>query len=201
MAAFDALKIGLRLAVRVLSICCLGFAAVAHAQYVGAGFGQSRFSGDVGADLITAGSTDTQHTAFKVFGGYVFKSRPHFSAELAYVDLGKLHYRGTFEGVANEGTVKFSGFDLSAVGSVRVRSSSVFAKVGVFAWSAEASSVPGVFIVGLPGVKNGQDLSVGLGASLELSPAWSLRAEWDRFKLDVANTRLITIGAAYRFEE
>jgi hypothetical protein len=98
--------------------------------------------------------------------------------------------------VPNEGRVKFSGFNFSAVGSLRVASSSLFAKAGVFAWSAETSSIPGSIF---PGVKNGQDLSIGLGASVDLSPAWSVRGEWERFKLDVANARLVTLGVAYRF--
>lgn len=158
----------------VLTICCLGFAARAHAQH---------FLGD------------KTHSAFQAYSRYLFHN-PHFAPELAYVDLGKLEYAGDFEGTPISGALKIGGVNLAARASVRLASSWLFAKAGVLAWSAEASALPGIVS---PGVKRGQDFSYGLGARLDLSRKWSVRAEWEHFKLDAAEARLVTLGAAYRF--
>src|SRR3990172_7235075 len=100
-------------------LCGLVAASQASAQgfYIGGRVGQSSFDDDNAIpDLITSGTVDDKDTGFKIFGGYQFNR--NFGVELAWVDLGKASYSGTFFGApVTGGTVKTSGLNISAVGT------------------------------------------------------------------------------------
>ena len=174
------------------------FAAPCLAQpYVGASIGQSDVDDSITANLIDTGSVDGKDTAFKIFGGYQFNR--NFALEAAYIDLGEVSYSGTFGGAAvTGGSVETTGFNLSAVGILLVNEKfSVFGKVGVFVWEAEANDVTG----GVPfsASDDGADLSFGLGASYAITPSLSLRAEWERLESSDADADILSIGVAFRF--
>ena len=182
-----------------LLLCGLVAASQASAQgfYIGGSVGQSNFD-DSNAipDLITAGTVDGSDTGYKIFGGYQFNQ--HFGLELAYVDLGKASYSGNFFGVpVTGGSVKTSGFNFSAVGTLPLGSNfALFGKAGFFTWESKASDTTG----GVPfsGTENGTDLSLGIGASYNFTKNFAVRAEWERFKA-VGDIDLLSIGAVYKF--
>jgi OOP family OmpA-OmpF porin len=193
------MKARIAIVATLLGLGVLTTSAPAFAQgfYVGGGFG-STDAGDGNAipDLITSGSVDGKDSGFKIFGGYSFT--PNFAVEMAFVDLGELTYRGTFGGIpVTNGRVETSGLNTSVVGTMPVSSSfSLFAKAGIFAWSAEARDITGGFP--FSGSDNGGDLSFGLGGSFHLNRNLSLRAEWESFEAN-DNITMMSVGLAYRF--
>ena len=133
---------------------------------------------------------------FKLFGGYQFNR--NLAVELAYVDLGKLEYSGSFGGLSvTGGRVQTTGFNASAVGIVPLSPSfSLFGKVGVFSWLAKARDVTG----GAPfsAEEDDADVSFGLGAAYHVNANVSVRAEWEQFEA-LDKIGLISIGVALRF--
>ena len=181
-----------------LAMSSLLTATHASAQaFVGASVGQSDIDEDITAGLITSGSTDSKDTAFKLFGGYMFNR--HFGVEAAYVDLGEASYSGDFVGApVTGGKVETSGFGVSALGSYPVTEQfSIFGKIGIFFWEAEASDTTG----GIPfsAKTDGTDVSFGVGVNFNFTQNLGVRAEWERFALDEVDADLISIGIQWRF--
>jgi OOP family OmpA-OmpF porin len=177
-----------------------GLLAATHASaqaFVGGSIGQSDIDSDITAGLITSGSTDGKDTAFKVFGGYMFNR--HFGVEGAYVNLGEVSYSGDFFGdLVTGGKVEVSGFNVAALGSYPISEQfSVFGKIGLFIWEAEASDVTG----GVPfsAKDDGTDISFGLGVGYDFTRNLGVRGEWERFKLDEVDADLLSIGIVWRF--
>lgn len=182
-----------------LALSGLLAATQASAQaFVGASIGQSDVDEDITAGLITSGrQVDSKDNAFKVFGGYMFNR--HFGVEGAYVDLGEVSYSGSFGSAAvNGGKVETTGFNVAALGSYPVTEAfSVFGKIGLFIWEAEASDTTG----GVPFSQktDGTDISFGLGLNYQFTRNLGVRGEWERFKLDEADADLISVGIVWRF--
>ena len=192
------MKIKRLVAASALALSGLLAATQASAQaFVGASIGQSDVDEDITAGLITSGSVDGKDTAFKVFGGYMFNR--HFGVEGAYVDLGEVTYSGSFFGSpVTGGRVETTGFNVAALGSYPVTEEfSVFGKIGLFFWEAEASDTTG----GVPfsAKTDGTDISFGLGVNYHFTRNLGVRAEWERFKLDDADADLISVGIVWRF--
>jgi OOP family OmpA-OmpF porin len=185
-------------AATVLVLSGLVAASQASAQgfYMGGSVGKSDFDDSNTTGLITSGTVDGKDTGFKIFGGYQFNQ--NFGVELAYVDLGKASYSGFFGAApVTGGTVKTSGLNISAVGTLPLGSGfALFGKAGLFAWEAKANDVTG----GVPfsEKKDGADLSLGIGASYDFTKNFAIRAEWERFKA-VGDIDLLSIGVVYKF--
>jgi len=193
------------LAARLLVLGALVAAPPAWAQpgfYIGASAGSSSFENDITTGLITSGTVDTKSSGFKLFGGYQFNE--YFGLELAYVDLGKATYSGSFFGApVTGGKVEVWGLNLSAVGTLPLNPTfSLFGKVGLFAWEAKAKDTTG----GVPfsDTVSGGDFSFGAGVSVRFTKNLSARVEWERFGLtgydfDLGNADLLSLGIAYNF--
>lgn len=171
--------------------------AAAQGFYIGGSVGKSDFDDNNAIPgLITSGTVDGSDTGFKIFGGYQFN--PNFGVDLAWVDLGKASYSGTFSGLpVTGGTVKTSGLNVSAVGTLPLKSGfALFGKVGFFAWDAKANDTTG----GVPfsGSENGTDVSFGVGASYDFTKNIGIRAEWERFKAE-GDINLLSVGLVYKF--
>lgn len=170
----------------------------AQGFYIGGSVGKSDFDdGNAIPDLITSGTVDGTDTGYKIFGGYRFNQ--NFGLELAWVDLGKAGYSGTFQGIpVTGGTVETYGLNFSAVGTLPLGTSgfSLFGKAGVYSWEAKANDITG----GLPfsGKQDGSDLSYGIGASYDFTKNLAMRAEWERFKA-VDSISLLSVGIVYKF--
>jgi OOP family OmpA-OmpF porin len=192
------MKIKKQLVASAIALSSLGFAGQALAQaYLGGSVGQTDFDSEITSGLITSGSVDTKDTAFKLFGGYMFNR--NFGVEAAYVNLGEASYSGMFDlDPVTGGKVEASGFNISALGSFPMAPTfSVFGKIGLFIWEAEATDITG----GVPfSQKNdGTDLSFGIGVSYDFARNLSVRGEWERFTLDEADADVLSIGFAYKF--
>jgi OOP family OmpA-OmpF porin len=182
----------------------LGFGALmavsqASAQgfYIGGSVGESDADdGNAIPGLITSGPVDGKDSGMKFFGGYQFNQ--NLAVEVAFVDLGKATYSGTFGGSpVTGGTVKTSGFNASAVGTLPLNPSfSLFAKAGIYTWEAKASDVTGGVL--FSGKEDGGDLSFGFGGSYNVTKNFSLRAEWEQFEA-VDKISLLSVGVAYKF--
>ena len=185
-------------AASALAIAGAFAASQASAQaYVGASIGQSDVDDEITTGLITSGSVDGKDTAFKIFGGFMFNR--HFGIEGAYVDLGEVSYSGSFGGTpVTGGKVEVSGVNISALGAFPVNEQfSIFGKIGLFIWDAEASDVTG----GVPfsAKIDGTDVSFGVGASYSFTRNLALRAEWEMFKTDDADATLLSAGVVWKF--
>jgi OOP family OmpA-OmpF porin len=169
--------------------------------YVGGSLGQSSFDKDIVRELITSGRVDTSDTGFKVFGGYQFNG--NVGLELAYVDLGKASYSGSYVDngqtvIVTGGKVEVTGVNLSAIGALPVAPNfDLFGKIGLLLWEDKASDVSG----GIPFSDkiDGTDLSFGFGASWHLTRNVRLRVEWERFRVDDTDADLFSVGAVYKF--
>ena len=175
----------------------LATSQVAAQAYVGGSIGQSDIDEEITTGLITSGPVDGKDNAFKIFGGYMFNR--HFGIEGAYVDLGEVSYSGDFFGTpVTGGRVELTGFNVSAVGSYPVNEQfSVFGKVGLFLWDAEANDTTG----GAPfsAKQDGTDLSFGVGVGYHFTRNLGVRAEWEMFKTDDADATLLSVGLLWRF--
>lgn len=186
-------------AAAVLGLGALMAVSQASAQgfYIGGSVGESDADdGNAIPDLITSGPFDGKDSGMKFFGGYQFNQ--NLAVELAYVDLGKATYSGTFGGSpVTGGSVKTSGLNASVVGTLPLNPSfSLFAKAGMFAWEAKARDITG----GAPfsDKDDGADLSFGFGGAYNLTKNFSLRAEWEQFEA-VDKISLLSVGVAYKF--
>jgi OOP family OmpA-OmpF porin len=186
-------------AAAVLGLGALMAVSQASAQgfYIGGSVGESDADeGNAIPDLITSGPVDGKDSGMKFFGGYQFNQ--NLAVELAYVDLGKATYSGTFGGSpVTGGSVKTSGLNASVVGTLPLNPSfSLFAKAGMFSWEAKARDVTG----GTPfsGKEDGGDLSFGFGGAYNLTKNFSLRAEWEQFEA-IDKISLLSVGVAYKF--
>src|SRR5213075_237290 len=159
--------------------------------------GRSHIDGAAAAKLIDAGSVNEEYKGYKVFGGY--QLHRYIGAELAYVDLGKLLYAGSFGGVpVSDGKLKLSGFDVSVLGTLPISGRSmVFAKAGAFIWRAEAKDTYGG--TAFSAKTTGRQPSLGLGASFAVTPPLAVRAEIERFKFGDHHAALVSAGLLYKF--
>jgi OmpA-OmpF porin, OOP family len=165
--------------------------------FLGASIGQGEVDRDITEPLITSGSFDGKDTAFKIFSGYMFT--PNVGIESAYVNFGKLNYAGQFgtQPVA-DGTVKPWGFNIAMLGAYSMtREFSLLGKLGAlfWEWRAEDTTSGQPFATG----ERGADVSYGLGLAYSVSRRFSVRVEWERFKLDHADASLISLGAGWNF--
>lgn len=150
----------------------VGFVNAAQAEqgwYIGMGAGQAK-------DKVF----DETDTGFKLVGGY--RSNEYFAFEMSYVDLGSYPtYFGSFDEY---------GLGIEAIGSVPIGERfSVFARGGIFSWTVEFDGAEG----------EGEDLTYGLGAAIDMNEHWQIRGEWQRFDVDEGDVDLISAGFNYLF--
>ena len=191
----------MRLVNIVVACALISSAAQAPAQsFLGASIGQSEIGEEATRELalITSGTVDGKDTAWKIFGGYMFNR--HFGFESAYVRLGDVSYSGVFSSLAvTGGKLEVSGFNVAAIGNLPLNERfSVFGKIGVFFWEAEANDTTasiGAFSV----ADEGSDVSFGVGVGYEFTRNLGVRAEWELFKAAEADVTLVSIGFLWRF--
>ena len=182
-----------------LFIASLSVASPALAQrwYVGGSLGSSDMDEDVAIGLITSGSVDGTDRGFKVVGGYQFN--PYFAFELGYVDLGTAEYAGDYFGTpVLNGRLDVDGVSIGVVGLLPLHPNfSLLGKIGLFGWYAEARDITGGF--GFYGDRDGSDLAYGVGLEFNVTPNFSLRAEWELFEVLDTDATLLSAGMVWKF--
>jgi len=171
--------------------------ASAQGFYMGASFGKTDADGgNAVPDLITSGSVDGTDSGIKLFGGFAFSR--NIALEMAFVDLGKLTYSGSFGFTpVTNGTLETSGFNFAVVGTIPLNPNfSIFGKVGMFMWEAEARDVTGGFPFSQ--TVDDVDISYGFGAAYNFNRNFSVQAEWEQYEA-VDSITLMSVGVVFRF--
>jgi hypothetical protein len=175
-------------ATAVLGLLAGPVQAADNGIYIGAGVGQSGVSYEesfAGEDF----SFDADSTGYKAIVGWRFVD--WLAIEANYVDLGSGD-----DNVAGERIeADVSGLSLSAVGFLPVGPVDLFARVGAIDWEADLSAPN----LGVEANDDGTDLTYGIGAQFRV---WSLslRAEYERFDLDQADTvDMVSVGVTWTF--
>jgi OOP family OmpA-OmpF porin len=86
----------------------------------------------------------------------------------------------------------------SALGALPIGEQfSLFGKIGLFMWDAEARDTTG----GVPfsAQQDGTDLSFGIGLGYQFTRNLGVRAEWEMFTTEDAESSLISVGLLWRF--
>ena len=158
---------------KILTACAIAAAALTAAPvfaqgYVGLGIGSSKISGyDSGA--VSGGNTSKG--LVKIYGGFQFT--PTWGAEVQYSDLGKRDL--TNAGVA-AGSVNASQLSLAGTGTLPLTSGfSLLGKLGI---SGNRIGSSGNIITGS---SSSTGLLVGVGAAFSITPALSVRLEYEDF--------------------
>jgi uncharacterized repeat protein (TIGR01451 family) len=173
--------------------------------YVGASAGAA--SADYGASDLTAdlagrgwtvsgASVDDSDTFWKAYVGY--RANEFFALEAGYAELGEIEARygalvspdqipallsDTVEVLQYLG----SGWNVSAVlsWSFAEDAFAIFGRAGLLMWDADVDVKVESGATGTASAdESGTDAMFGLGVEWRATPAFSLRAEWERYKLD-----------------
>lgn len=185
--------------------------------YVGGGVGASSFRSDyasqvgnayanTGFTVDAASVTDDRDTAWKAYAGWRF--HPYGAIEAAWLDFGeaRTHYaigvpaQGT---AIRDGRYRLQGAELSALGIVPIgERMTVYAKAGAL-FSRLEYDESGADQYGTPAsfAHTNRDTQFlwGLGGSVEIGDALSVRVEWQRAE-GVGDTFALTDSGNGRFE-
>jgi OOP family OmpA-OmpF porin len=173
-----------------------------------AAFDQERISSGLLGSGLTAGPIDEndRDRGYKLFGGYQLNR--YFSVEGGYFDLGRFGFSTTTTPPGTlHGDIKLKGINLDLVGSLPISERfSAFGRIGV-ARSQANDTFTGTGAVNVlnpsPSARS-NNLKVGLGLEYAFTPAFSLRTEIERYRVDDAvgnkgDVDLISLGLVYRF--
>jgi OOP family OmpA-OmpF porin len=205
--------------VAAVAICASQFAAADDSfWYMGGNIGQSRAKIDdarIANQLLGAGlaspsiANDDNHSAYKLFGGYQLNK--NFALEASYFDLGQFGYTATTvpAGTLN-GNIKLRGVGMDMVGILPLTQKfSAFGRLGMnYAQAQDSfSSTGSVASPTIPNPsKNALNYKAGLGLQYDVTKAFGLRAEAERYRIDDAvgnkgDINMISVGLVYRFDE
>ena len=134
--------------------------------YVGAGIGGTFYSSEVQDALNQIKEINENSVAWKIFGGY------HIT-DFLNIEGG---YR-SFESISstlgsNVFESKTTGWDIEAMGRLKIFILDAFAKAGVMFWSTETN------FLGISTDESGTDFLWGMGAGAHLGPV-GVRLEWE----------------------
>jgi OOP family OmpA-OmpF porin len=158
-----------------LAVGASGALAQAQSQdrpgwYVGGAFGQA----DIGPD---------DDTAWKLFGGYDINR--HFAVEVAYSDLGEVTELGV--------NTDARAYELSGLLKFPLGNQfSIYGLGGIANVKAETSGPLGTVS------DDSTELTWGLGAQMNLSPTFGLRAQWQRYETD-EEVDVVSLGLLWKF--
>jgi OOP family OmpA-OmpF porin len=205
-----------KLSLLVLALMAAPYAVAAEpGWYVGGNIGQTRATID--SDRITGGllgsgltagpiERDERDRGAKLFGGYQLS--PNFSVEAGYFDLGHFGFSTTTTPTGTlTGDIRVRGINLDLVGALPISERfSAFGRIGV-ARSQANDTFTGTGAVNVlnpsPSARS-NNLKVGLGLEYAFTPAFSLRTEIERYRVDDAvgnkgDVDLFSLGVVYRF--
>jgi OOP family OmpA-OmpF porin len=204
----------------------VGFAAVSgqaamaadSGWYGGLSIGQSRAEiadERIRTQLLGQGLTmtsiddDDRDTGFKLFAGKKFNR--NFAVEGGYFNLGKFGFTanttpaGTFTG-----SIKLQGLNVDAVGILPFTEKfSAFGRVGLIYTEGKdtfTGTGAGAAVAALdPNPKKSEaNYKFGVGVQYDLTRAWGLRGEWERYRVNDAvgnkgDVDMLLVGLIYRF--
>ena len=129
---------------------------------------------------------DDDDTGGKFFIGYQFNN--YFAIEGSYYDFGEFNDSG------NE--FALDGYDLGVVGILPVSNRvSLFGKVGVHEWDAEASGAASGLTLGA----SGSDVFFGVGIDYDISNRWTIRGEIEHYEVEDIDVDVASVGISFNF--
>ena len=184
--------------------------------YGGAGFGQSRVRLNeqvIATDLlagtgatITGVSKDSQHTTYKLFGGYQINR--YLGVELGYFNLGSFHlHADTATGGTLDGRMRNSGVFGDLVGTLPVSDNfSVIGRVGAHYSKAvdNFSGTGDATITNTSPSRREGNAKIGIGLQYAFTPGFFMRAEAERYRVadplgNHGNVDAITVSLVFPF--
>jgi OOP family OmpA-OmpF porin len=165
------------------TIAALLIAATAGAAHAGDGF---YAGGGAGQVFVDETEYDDEDLAVSLFGGYQFNR--YFAIEGGYLDLGEI------ESGLNGASLEADTLYITAVGMLPVNDAfAVYAKAGMHSWDADTS------LAILGGEDSGSDPTYGIGAQYCFTDNFALRAEFNRFEMEDADTDVALLQARFDF--
>ena len=177
-----------------LSSPVLSADALENPWYVGGGVGQSK--ADDACDGVS--SCDDTDTGWKLFGGYRFTQ--YVAVEAGYVDLGEFSGNVSGIGVSAEAT----GVTAHVVGTLPINDRfSLLGRLGTI--YADVDVKASAFGISVSEDDQSFAFAAGLGAEVNITDQFSLRAEYELFK-DIGDDNtgeddvyLASVSAVFRF--
>lgn len=191
------------IALTALLAATTGISPVALAQdagfYAGASIGRTDVNVDTGP-VFAAGATTFSHdnsdTGWKIYGGYQFHR--NWGAELGYVDLGSIGFRGTVGAVPFAGNVDVTAWTLALVGTLPVHQNfDIFGKAGLYNWKSKGSAT----VAGIAAVTSsddGTDALFGVGVRYNFTKNFGVQLEAEHFAGE-DKVNLFSIGLRFKF--
>ena len=183
--------------------------------YGGINLGPSRARIDdprITANLVANGfalnslSDDNRSFGGKLFGGYQFNR--YFGLEGGAFSLGKFGYDATTTPAGTlHGEARVRGLNLDLVGTLPINGEfSVFGRAGLtYAEAKDRFRSTGLVVVNNPNPsERAMNWKAGVGMQYAFTPAWSVRAELERYRINDAvgnkgDIDMASIGVVYRF--
>lgn len=165
--------------------------------YVGAGVGSATLELDEDPEL-PGFKFDADDTAFKVFGGYNFNQ--YFAVEATYFNGGKPE-ETIIRGPGGKASidVNLSGLIPWAVGRLPIGDAfSVHGKLGFASYTAEIKGRVNGNVVDEHNADD-EDVAYGIGAALNIGPAFQLRAEYEGIALSDGDFTMLSVSGLYKF--
>jgi OOP family OmpA-OmpF porin len=138
----------------------------------------------IGSATESVTGASESSSAFGVLGGYAIN--PNFAVEAGYTDLGAVQSR----------TVKFTAFDVSAVGFFPISQQiSLYGKLGMASTKEDGG--------GYSGTRSA--VTFGLGGQFSVNQNVGVRLGYDRYSFGDGvnfyrgNSNLISVGALFKF--
>jgi hypothetical protein len=181
--------VGLVLVLLVSTLALPASAAGESGFYVGAGIGNTFYSDKFSLGDVTdeVQEIDKNSTAWKIFAG--FGGHKFLGIEGGYRTFGTI--KDDFGGDTLE--TKIDGWDVQALGRVKIAIVEAFAKAGVMFWNSEVS------FQDVSADDSGSNFIWGLGAQVDLGPL-GVRLEWESLEQkDVDNLSVVSLGATFGF--
>lgn len=208
------------------AIAVLATTAIAHPSfaqtnddmvglYGGINVGRSRARIDderIRGNLVGNGFTvnsladDNRSTGLKAFGGYQFNN--NFALEGGVFSLGKFGYHATTSPAGTlDGQARVRGLNLDLVGTLPITGSfSVFGRAGfTYAEARDRFASTGAVVVNNPNPRErAANWKAGVGLQYAFTPALSVRAELERYRINDAvgnkgDIDMASIGLVFRF--
>lgn len=173
----------------LIGLCLFGLTSIAYADaeavFVISG-------GEAEIDKNGFGGSDT---AFKIGSG--FKVTDTSGIEIYWAKYGKPVKTVNIAGIGNtEVTTEIFSLAFEYVRYIPVADSfDLLGRVGFAFWKSDVK-IPGAGTFDDDGI----DLIVGVGANMDISEDWSLRAEWEYSELHNFQVSFISVGFAHYFE-
>ena len=157
----------------------------AQSLYLGASIGNTYFNTEIGDAINQAQEVSENSTAWKIFLGYPLNE--FLNVEGGYRTFGTVNVNGDFY------ESKISGFDVEALGRLKIAMINVFAKAGVMFWTEDYKLFEESF------EETGNDFLWGVGVGVSLGSI-GVRAEWESIAIGDPNSlSMVSLGATLGF--